>query len=209
MPRKTQEESQETRKNILECAKRLFSKRGYERTSLSDIAKYSGVSRGAIYWHFESKEDLLVNLVEYVDVKTEGVRYFFESASPLEQDPLSKLKAFVLCIFSEELSEFFNSSFVNMLIGISNGFSGNEDARAKLAELDKQRMDQLSKIIMNCVAKGQLPKNLNIRAATEHLAVFMSGIFFQTRMKNTDALKKYYSQIVDMEIEQLKLLVQS
>ena len=68
MPRKTQEESQETRKNILECAKRLFSKRGYERTSLSDIAKYSGVSRGAIYWHFESKEDLLVNLVEYVDM---------------------------------------------------------------------------------------------------------------------------------------------
>ena len=110
MSRKSQEESQETRKNILECAKRLFSKRGYERTSLSDIAKYSGVSRGAIYWHFESKEDLLVNLVEYVDVNTEGVRYFFESASPSEQDPLSKLKAFVLCIFSEELSEFFNSS---------------------------------------------------------------------------------------------------
>lgn len=208
MPRKTQEESLETRKNILECAKRLFSKRGYERTSLSDIAKYSGVSRGAIYWHFESKEDLLINLVEYVDNNTECVRYFYESASPTEQDPLSKLKAFVLSIFSEELNEFFNSSFVNMLIGISNGFAGNEVAREKLAQLDRQRMDHLTKIIMNCVAKGQLPKNLNIKAATEHLAVFMSGIFFQSRMNNTEALKKYYAQIVDMEIEQLKLLVQ-
>ena len=208
MARKTQEESQETRKNILECAKRLFSKRGYERTSLSDIAKYSGVSRGAIYWHFESKEDLLINLVEYVDNNTDCVRYFFESASPTEQDPLSKLKSFILNMFTEELNEYFNSGFVNMLIGIENGFTGNDEARAKLAELDKQRMAMLSKIIMNCVAKGQLPQKLNIRAATEHLAVFMSGFFFQSRMKNTETLKKHYAQIVDMEIDQLKQLVQ-
>ena len=54
MPRKTHDDSLETRKRILESALRLFSRRGFERTSLSDIAKYSNVTRGAIYWHFES-----------------------------------------------------------------------------------------------------------------------------------------------------------
>ena len=62
MPRRTQEDSLATRKKILESAQRLFTRRGYERTSLSDIAKYAGVTRGAIYWHFENKEELIGQL---------------------------------------------------------------------------------------------------------------------------------------------------
>ena len=60
MPRRTQEDSQATRRKILESAQRLFTRRGYERTSLSDIAKYAGVTRGAIYWHFENKEETVL-----------------------------------------------------------------------------------------------------------------------------------------------------
>ena len=67
MPRKTHDDSLETRKRILESALRLFSRRGFERTSLSDIAKYSNVTRGAIYWHFENKEDLFAALCEELD----------------------------------------------------------------------------------------------------------------------------------------------
>ena len=39
MPKRTYEDSLVTKQNILNCAKRLFSRRGYERTSLSDVAK--------------------------------------------------------------------------------------------------------------------------------------------------------------------------
>lgn len=207
MPRKSQEESQETRNNILECAKRLFSRRGYERTSLSDIAKYSGVSRGAIYWHFESKEDLLINLVEYNDLNKACVRYFEESADPNEIEPLQKLKASLLDLFSEETTEDFNSGFVTMLVGIGNGFVGTDEARTKLEELDKQRMNQLQRVLTNCVRRKKLPENLDVRAAAEHLAMFMTGFFFQSRIKNTEALKPYYSKLVDMEFEQIRQLL--
>ena len=43
MPKRTHEDSLETKRNILSSAKRLFSIRGYERTSLSDIAKYCDI----------------------------------------------------------------------------------------------------------------------------------------------------------------------
>lgn len=209
MPRKSQEESQETRKNILECAKRLFSRRGYERTSLSDIAKYSGVSRGAIYWHFESKEDLLINLVEYNELNKSCIRYFAESCDPNEQDPLEKLKSSLLALFSEETVEDFSSGFVTMLVGIGNGFVGTDDAKKKLDELNSQRMDQLQKVLANCVRRKKLPENLDVRAAAEHLAMFMTGFFFQARIRNTETLRKYSSKLVDMEFEQIQQLLKS
>ncbi len=47
-----------TRRKILETAKRLFVERGYFNTSMRDIALESGVSTGAVYHHFESKEEI-------------------------------------------------------------------------------------------------------------------------------------------------------
>ncbi len=47
-----------TREKILNTAKRLFVERGYFNTSIRDIAREAGVSTGALYHHFESKEEI-------------------------------------------------------------------------------------------------------------------------------------------------------
>jgi AcrR family transcriptional regulator len=52
-----------TRERILASAERLFANRGFERVSMPAIAKASGVTAGAIYKHFESKADLLFEVV--------------------------------------------------------------------------------------------------------------------------------------------------
>ena len=52
-----------TRERILASAERLFANRGFERVSMPSIAKASGVTAGAIYKHFESKADLLFEVV--------------------------------------------------------------------------------------------------------------------------------------------------
>jgi AcrR family transcriptional regulator len=46
-------------REILDCAGRLFAVRGYDQTSISDIVDELGISKGAFYHHFESKEALL------------------------------------------------------------------------------------------------------------------------------------------------------
>ena len=64
MSRKTKEEAEKTRARILASALSLFVKRGYEKTTFTDIAARLKMTKGAVYWHFETKETLLVALVE-------------------------------------------------------------------------------------------------------------------------------------------------
>jgi AcrR family transcriptional regulator len=53
-----------TRERLLGEAQRLFRERGYAATSLEQIAEAADVTKGAIYGHFASKEDLLINALE-------------------------------------------------------------------------------------------------------------------------------------------------
>ncbi len=66
MVRKTKEEAQETRNAILDAAEVVFQEHGVSRTSLAEIAKAAGVTRGAIYWHFENKADLFDAMIQRV-----------------------------------------------------------------------------------------------------------------------------------------------
>ena len=63
--RVTRAESKErTRQRLLAEAQRLFRERGYAATSLEQIAEAAEVTKGAIYGHFASKEDLLISAIE-------------------------------------------------------------------------------------------------------------------------------------------------
>ncbi|MDO5461968.1 MAG: TetR family transcriptional regulator [bacterium] len=61
--RRTKEEALATRKAILKAALKCFSKQGYALTTITDIAKRIKFSKGAVFWHFKSKEDLLAELI--------------------------------------------------------------------------------------------------------------------------------------------------
>lgn len=64
MARRRKEDAEKTRRRILASALSLFVRKGYERTTFNDIAARLKMTKGAVYWHFESKERLLVELVE-------------------------------------------------------------------------------------------------------------------------------------------------
>ena len=51
-----------TRERILEVALELFNEQGYDKTSLREIAERLGVTKAALYYHFERKEDILLEL---------------------------------------------------------------------------------------------------------------------------------------------------
>ena len=64
MPRRAKEEAEKTRARILASALDLFAKKGYGHTTFTDIAARLKMTKGAVYWHFESKEALLIALVD-------------------------------------------------------------------------------------------------------------------------------------------------
>jgi len=62
LPKVTQRE--ETRKRILESAAQVFASKGFHHAAVDDIVKASGTSKGAVYFYFESKDQIFLSLVE-------------------------------------------------------------------------------------------------------------------------------------------------
>jgi AcrR family transcriptional regulator len=57
--------SQRTRGRVLDAAARLFAKSGYAHTNLSDVAAAAGMKAGSLYYHFDSKEALVEEVLRY------------------------------------------------------------------------------------------------------------------------------------------------
>ena len=60
MVRKTKQEAEKTRKDIIESARLVFHRDGVSRSTCEKIAKAAGVTRGAIYWHFQDKAEIFL-----------------------------------------------------------------------------------------------------------------------------------------------------
>lgn len=67
MARKTKEETEITRRRILDIALEVFDERGFARTSLQEIASRAGFTRGAVYWHFKNKAELFMAIADEVE----------------------------------------------------------------------------------------------------------------------------------------------
>jgi AcrR family transcriptional regulator len=62
MPRPRRSQGADTRERILDVAQELFTRQGYDKTSLRDIAERLGITKAALYYYFERKEDILLEL---------------------------------------------------------------------------------------------------------------------------------------------------
>jgi len=85
--RRTKEEAEVTREKLLDAALKVFSEKGYATTTLDDIAKEAGVTRGAIYWHFKGgKVDVFNSILteRYGRVNALIGRVISEPGRPLE-----------------------------------------------------------------------------------------------------------------------------
>lgn len=69
--RRTKEDAEKTRCAILAAAEQLFLERGVAHTSLEHIARHAGVTRGAVYWHFQNKAHLFHEMLNQVRLPLE------------------------------------------------------------------------------------------------------------------------------------------
>ncbi|HKL21402.1 MAG TPA: TetR family transcriptional regulator [Tichowtungia sp.] len=125
MARKTKEEAQATRESVLMAALDLFAEKGYSRTTFSDIAKRIGMTRGAVYWHFENKEALLATLIDFANEREKNIvdeqiprirtledlrNAFVSHARVVENDPVVQTFEFFLAYQMEWTEELLNTT---------------------------------------------------------------------------------------------------
>ena len=92
MVRKTKEEAAETRSRLLDTAEEVFLREGVTRTSLQRIAEAAGLTRGAIYWHFQDKADLFNAMMDRVTLPMEQSI----NAAQAVETPLQRIRISVL-----------------------------------------------------------------------------------------------------------------
>jgi AcrR family transcriptional regulator len=84
--REARSEGRDGREELLRAAAQVFAERGFQAASVDEIAERAGFSKGALYWHFQSKDDLFFALLEErVDRPLREAIQRFESA-PAERD---------------------------------------------------------------------------------------------------------------------------
>jgi AcrR family transcriptional regulator len=91
MVRRTKEEAEQTRGAILDAAERLFLERGVARTSLEQVARGAGVTRGAVYWHFRDKVALFEAMQARARLPQEDVLECLLAARTAAPEALNRL----------------------------------------------------------------------------------------------------------------------
>ena len=85
---KHQLRTEETQTKILNAGEAIFSEQGFEKTQLEEVAACAGYTRGAIYAHYASKEDLFLALMEHrVLTKFTAIRRVIEAEPEISKRP--------------------------------------------------------------------------------------------------------------------------
>ncbi len=87
--RRTKEEAIQTKESLLDAALAVFLAKGYSAATLQDIAEYADLTRGAVYWHFNGKDDIYRELYERAHRMDTAI---FDQIESLGSGPFEKLR---------------------------------------------------------------------------------------------------------------------
>jgi AcrR family transcriptional regulator len=136
------------RERLLESAKRLFSQRGYYATSVEDIVESAGLSKGAFYFYFKSKEELFKSLVEEMHLSiVKRLENFLERELPLEDALIEHAKVFLEDIYQ---NRHIAQIFLFQLVGTNEEF--RELYYTKIAHW----RELLAKMVDRAIQRGEI-----------------------------------------------------
>lgn len=165
MARRTKEEAQQTRCHIMKTALALFCAQGLARTSLTDIARAAGLTRGAIYWHFKNKEELFFSLWKEL---CEPLSHQLDACiSEQEPDPLGKLRTFLKGVLVRITTDPAHQQMFTILFNLESLDGETLSLREHIRSESGNFFQDLETALTNAIRKGQLPATLDLkRAAT-------------------------------------------
>jgi AcrR family transcriptional regulator len=126
--------SGDTKENILISAKELFIERGYDRTRMNDIASRAGVNKVMLYYHFQSKENILRELIR--KIITSAKKQLTEAIVDIKKE--NKINAELIL---EKLNSVIGSERKFIRIILSEVLRGNLDNSIVLSLLRDFYMD--------------------------------------------------------------------
>lgn len=88
--------SEERTEQILDAAAIVFSQQGFANARMDDIVQQSGLSKGALYWYFKSKDDIIVALMHrFFEQDVAGMEALIESDQPVRDILLTYIDSLI------------------------------------------------------------------------------------------------------------------
>ena len=167
MPKVVPEYKEEAKSRILDVANKVFAKKGYHEATMDDIARRLGVSKGAIYLYFSSKEDLFEAMCKTAPQAFKEILYssFGDEANPIQSatqffDKMLKLSASNPGLSFEILSEASRNPGLKRIL--------------------RQNHEEYERVLTGFLAEGRKRKivgdNLDIRPLANALIALWNGL---------------------------------
>ncbi|MFI5322173.1 MAG: TetR/AcrR family transcriptional regulator [Thermodesulfobacteriota bacterium] len=133
---------------ILACAKELFHEHGFHQTSVDEILKQSGVTKSNFYYHFKSKEELGLIILERFIAHYE-TEVLLKTLGNKSLQPTEKFDEFYITVkaYHRDLQKARGCPFGNLAIEMSGA---NEHFREKLSAF----FNSWERIIEDCIKEG-------------------------------------------------------
>ncbi|WP_041928594.1 TetR/AcrR family transcriptional regulator [Methylotenera mobilis] len=168
MARKTKEDAQKTRDQILDAAELVFYSKGFTLTTMSDIAEAAMLSRGAVYGHYKGKLEVAIAMVKRA----------LDQVKPFQNDmalsPLLNLKQYCM----QEIRSYIEpSSIQRVLFFLYIGINDTPDLLHLRYAWEKQRIVQIEKLLKDSIAIGELKLNDDFELISLYCQSIIEGVF--------------------------------
>ncbi|MBD2510313.1 TetR/AcrR family transcriptional regulator [Nostoc muscorum FACHB-395] len=170
---------EETKSRILHQAAELFNQQGYAGSSMSDIMRVTGLQKGGIYNHFQSKDDLALQAFDFAIAR---IKQHTRFALRNKRHAVERLQA-IIGIFSS----FAENPPIKGGCPLLNTAVESDDAHPALRERAQQAMNSwlhlIRRIIETGIAKGEIRSEVNadeiatVIIATLEGAIMMSKLY--------------------------------
>jgi TetR/AcrR family transcriptional regulator, acrAB operon repressor len=174
MVRRTKEEAQETRNRILDAAEQVFLERGVSRTSLNEIATAAGVTRGAIYWHFQDKSAVFNEMMTRVTLPFEETMRRIDDP---DTDPIAALRAGLEGAFARAVGNPQARRVFEIATYKVEYVEETEAVRQRHVAHRGEKLEQFRRALARSAERGDLQLTLPVPVLADGLHALVSGLF--------------------------------
>jgi AcrR family transcriptional regulator len=175
--RRTKAEAHQTREALIQAAIDVFHQRGVSHTTLDEIARAAGVTRGAVYWHFRDKLEIFSALEERIGLPNAelSATMKFRLETHPELDPLAELAAAI----SEGLQRLDNDRERRKILTIlwlrCEYVGGMMSALTRRRQADVEMQEQLLAVVRIAAERGRLAPGWSPDLAARGLFLLLNG----------------------------------
>jgi TetR/AcrR family transcriptional regulator, transcriptional repressor for nem operon len=171
----------DTREYIIEKAFKLFLAKSYEAVSISDISNAIGLTKGALYHHFASKEELFKAVIDKRLTIT-PVSFDFEKGTVKEfiEETLKHAEAILRKILTDEF-EIIPLNYVSLITDSFRHYPGYADEKIKMMNEEAGRIKSL---LQKAIKSGEIRDDLNVDSVSSIFVstmVGMAGLFIEKK----------------------------